>query len=278
MKKNIYIILAFFVLFLSNCDTKSSVGSDPKCEIISPADGNIFVPGEEVFISINASDIEGEIVELRLYIDDRLVNTFTKAPYEIYWNNTWDYVLGNYSIEAVAVDNSGAETSHEISVSLGKGLIYDDIIYDLDLGLLEYYGVLDNPSSYNFDVTLYSRSIISENQGNSIYFELFSSSAIDIVNGEYYFDRYSEDPFTFDYSDFSLDYDFSTETGIVGEVSNGIFRIEKVGEIYRVFMNGGSIIGYYEGALEYFDESGNRKSDSDSKLKSLPLRLSKLKK
>ena len=109
-------------LLFYNCD--KNVNSYPECEITSPVDGNIFVPGEDVFISIEASDKEGEIKELRLYINEGLVYTFTGPPYEITWNNTFEAGLGNYTIEAIAVDETEAETSHELNISLEQGLIY----------------------------------------------------------------------------------------------------------------------------------------------------------
>ncbi|MEN8121085.1 MAG: Ig-like domain-containing protein [Bacteroidota bacterium] len=270
MKKNIYFVLALFVIFLSNCE-KKEVNTNPECEITSPVDGDVFVPGEDIFISIIASDNEGEVEEVRLYLDGYLVETFTDSPYEFTWSNTWDFSLGNYSFEAIAVDEAGAETSHTISFSLEQGLIYNSVIYNLDMGTLEYYGLIDNTSTYdNFDVTLFSN--ILNNRVDSIYFELFSSSEIDIANGEYYFDRYTQNQFTFDYSDFFLDFDSSTGTGIVGVVSDGLFKIDRTGNIYRIFLDctsstGKPIIGYYEGVLAYFDRTLKSESGFHKKRK-----------
>ena len=261
------------LLFFS-CDKNNN--SNPECEITSPVEGNIFVPGEDVFISIEASDKEGEIKELRLYINEGLVYTFTGPPYEITWNNTFEAGLGNYTIEAIAVDEAEAETSHEITISLEQGLIYENEIYDLGFGFLQYWGVVSD-NVYNFDILLFSNSFSSSDVGNGIYFELFCASATDIVDGEYQFNRSSLAPFTFDYSDFILDYNVTTEIGISGLVSAGSTYIEKTGSTYKIFMNctsseGKSIIGYYEGALQYSDESGGIKSDFQSRLKSLPIK------
>ena len=250
--------ISISVLLLTNCKKEGS-NSNPECEILKPAEGDIYLPGEEITISINASDPEGKLKKVDLYINDQLAYTFYDAPYEINWKS-WGVPLGDYSIKVMAIDETGKETDKLVNIKLKSGIAYDNILFGLDLGALEYYGKATT-TSWNFDITLLSGSVISNNIGNVIFLEAFSPSSTDLVPGEYNFDAFGTGALnTFDYSDFAINYDFNTSNGISGKAVSGHLIIDKSGNIYKIFINtmtntGKPLNAYYEGSLQYIDRS-----------------------
>ena len=147
---------------------------------------------------------------------------------------------------------------------------YEGTEYELNDGYLEYYGVWGD-STYNFDITLVSSDVdynvvsgIPTGTGNIIYFELFSSSSTELVPGTYVFDPDgTSEANTFDEGNFALNFNFTTETGLVRQISLGSLIVEKEGSTYKLTIDctdsaGKKITGNYEGTLSFADWSGSK--------------------
>jgi len=107
-------VLTLFVaiLFLWSCE----VSQPPSCIINTPTDGFRAVRGDLIAVSVNAEDEEGDITEVQLYLNkSALVTLEFPFNYEI---NTADFRPGNYSLEAIAVDNEGLRSRDEVDFIL----------------------------------------------------------------------------------------------------------------------------------------------------------------
>jgi len=81
-------IVAVLIVLLSGCkknDTDENTNKLPTCEITAPPDGQEITKGETVTISVDATDSDGTIEEVRFTVDGvgkAAVNSF---PYNYEW-------------------------------------------------------------------------------------------------------------------------------------------------------------------------------------------------
>ncbi|NMH89675.1 VPS10 domain-containing protein [Flavivirga algicola] len=87
-------------------------GNGISASFVNPSDQQNFSNPASVYVKVNASDANGNISHVKLFLNNTLVRQENVAPYE--WNATGqnDPVLknmspGNYILKAVATDNSG---------------------------------------------------------------------------------------------------------------------------------------------------------------------------
>lgn len=80
-----------------------NVGTQPEVSIDAPLPDAVFAQGELVDVSVNATDSDGEVTEVKLYLDEQLVQTLTQAPYQYLLVNLDS---GIHALRAVAKDNS----------------------------------------------------------------------------------------------------------------------------------------------------------------------------
>jgi chitodextrinase len=78
----------------------------PLVSITNPMNNSTYFDTEELSISVNASDTDGEVKSVVMYADDALLGTDTIAPYEF----SWLPVIGEHHFVAIAVDNLGKTT------------------------------------------------------------------------------------------------------------------------------------------------------------------------
>ncbi len=150
----------------------------------------------------------------------------------------------------------------------GNHLNYKGITYNLDQGVLLYYGQwFDNPNSFNFDLTLLSSGIQYNEEedeytgkGHGIYFELFSSSETELIPGKYIFDQEeSLEPNTFKEAGFVINFDTSTEIGDVEEdIVSGSITIKVDGSTYDFIIDckddsGNTLTATFKGTLIFRD-------------------------
>jgi len=93
----------------------------PVCEILQPQNNADFTYGDEISISIDASDPDGYVHEVRLYINDVGVTSLFAFPYR-YVIQTGDYGGGEYVIKSTAFDAYGLTMSDQISVTVSTSL------------------------------------------------------------------------------------------------------------------------------------------------------------
>lgn len=106
----------------------------PFVSILDPLDGATFQPGDVINIDIAASDPDGTIAKVEIYVDSDLIQTDASAPFGASWSTTQ---VGTYILRAVAYDNDGLTTaSNKVLVNIQSGaasvlgLTFDAIIDD----------------------------------------------------------------------------------------------------------------------------------------------------
>ncbi|PIE78915.1 MAG: hypothetical protein CSA15_05385, partial [Candidatus Delongbacteria bacterium] len=90
----------------------------PVVSIDSPTDGSSFAIGETVSIEITATDSDGMVDQVDIYVGETMVTSLTSLPFNYNWD-TSDFEEGTYSLKAVATDNDGLTTeSSMVNVTL----------------------------------------------------------------------------------------------------------------------------------------------------------------
>jgi len=114
-------ITCIALLFTSACETEDEkVNQAPSCVIIAPTIGQEFVQGETVLISVEASDNDGLIAEVRFYIDDMGIASDDSFPFNYQWA-TSDVSIGNHTIKVSSFDFSGESNTDEVSIEIILG-------------------------------------------------------------------------------------------------------------------------------------------------------------
>ncbi len=85
--------------------------------ITSPLNHATYSFGESFTISVEASDPDGIVSEIKLYLSGDNLASLNTSPYE-YVLNTDEYSLGSYTIKAVAFDNEDLGKTYEIEVTI----------------------------------------------------------------------------------------------------------------------------------------------------------------
>lgn len=110
--RSLVFILFVALLFLRSCE----VIEPPACIISEPSDGFRAVVGDLIAVSINAGEEKGTIAEVRLLLNKSALTTL-EYPFR-YEINTTKFTPGNYSIEAIAVDELGLKSRDEVDFIL----------------------------------------------------------------------------------------------------------------------------------------------------------------
>ncbi|WP_175574457.1 Ig-like domain-containing protein, partial [Algoriphagus marinus] len=79
----------------------------PTISIISPNSNSQFLKGDNVNVTVNATDTDGTITKVEFYNGNTLLGTDTTSPYSFAWTNL---PVGNFTLTAKATDNKGAAT------------------------------------------------------------------------------------------------------------------------------------------------------------------------
>jgi hypothetical protein len=77
----------------------------PAVTLTAPAAGTSFNAGEDIVLAATATDSDGTITKVEFFEGGNLINTDPLTPFGVLW---FDVPRGNYSLTAVATDNSGA--------------------------------------------------------------------------------------------------------------------------------------------------------------------------
>lgn len=109
----ILLLISVFFVFLS-CKHENQ---PPECQITAPQQDEVISIGDEVSISADATDPDGDIKEVRFYVDNVGIGSATAFPYTVTWN-TNGKEAGTYRLKATVQDDEGEEASDEISVTL----------------------------------------------------------------------------------------------------------------------------------------------------------------
>ena len=119
--KTIFISLIGFLvsiaLVFQACKKEDDLNKAPSCEITKPSNGDECLQGEIVTISVSADDSDGNITEVKFYIDGEAKASVNTSPYNHNWN-TADVSFGDHIIEVKSTDNGGASTSDEVTIKI----------------------------------------------------------------------------------------------------------------------------------------------------------------
>lgn len=102
----------------------STSNDPPSVSFQSPID-NQFEEGASLGVVVNASDWDGTVTNVKLYLNDVLVRQENAAPYE--WGTAsgqqdaslLNLAVGSYELKAVAIDNDGATTEVTKQINVG---------------------------------------------------------------------------------------------------------------------------------------------------------------
>lgn len=86
----------------------STGNKPPAVSISSPANNASFTAPAGITLQANATDADGTISKVEYFYGSSSIGSATTSPYSVNWSNV---AAGNYSLTAVATDNSGATTT-----------------------------------------------------------------------------------------------------------------------------------------------------------------------
>ena len=92
----------------------------PTVTITNPPTGAVFFAPATVTIEATASDSDGSVSQVQFFVNGNSVGVATAMPYAAATNNV---PAGNYTLSAVATDNSGASSTNSISITVQAPLI-----------------------------------------------------------------------------------------------------------------------------------------------------------
>jgi len=102
-------LLTISILVFQACEKEDETNLPPSCEITLPADGEQYMQGKIVTISVDAADSDGSIAEVRFFIDEVSKSSVNSSPYTYDWNTAGENI-GYHTVKAVSFDNEGGST------------------------------------------------------------------------------------------------------------------------------------------------------------------------
>ncbi len=88
-----------------NC-TNANPNILPTVSITSPSDGFLLNQNDNAVIKVVATDADGEVAEVKFFINDQMIDNDTQAPYQSSWLAS---ETGSFKLTASATDDRGAE-------------------------------------------------------------------------------------------------------------------------------------------------------------------------
>ena len=124
MKREILLLtlilgLAALVFFMVNCgeEEKPEPNKPPTVSITNPANNAMIEKGESVQITVTASDPDGSIANVKIFIDNVEEESFNAPPYSLNVNADKADV-GQHTVKAEATDNGGLKATAQITVTI----------------------------------------------------------------------------------------------------------------------------------------------------------------
>jgi hypothetical protein len=105
--------------------TVAASNKAPTVSIASPANNATFTAPADLTVTANASDSDGTVAQLDLYLNNQLVRTEFSAPYEWGASGQNDPAIkglpaGSYTLRVVATDNDGASAQAQITLTVNN--------------------------------------------------------------------------------------------------------------------------------------------------------------
>ncbi|WMJ73330.1 Ig-like domain-containing protein [Cytophagaceae bacterium ABcell3] len=110
--------LNYFDAELVEENDEDPINVAPEVAITGPENNAAFDAGDNITITADASDSDGEVVLVEFFNGDEKLGETSSAPYSFTWENVEE---GTYTLTAVAHDNDGASTtSDEVTVVVNR--------------------------------------------------------------------------------------------------------------------------------------------------------------
>ncbi len=117
---SIFITAILLIVVVSCKKEEEKANQVPTCQITAPTNGQEIIKGETVSISVDATDSDGSIAEVRFFIDGVGKGSAFSFPYNYDWATSSESI-GNHTIKATSIDNNGGSKSDEITVDIIEG-------------------------------------------------------------------------------------------------------------------------------------------------------------
>ena len=119
MARILIILICFYSLFFLSSCKKDETSQKPTCKITAPANNSIIPACTLLSIYIISEDIDGQIVEVKISVDNSIKHVETGNPENFEWSlNTNNLSIGSHTIKASAKDSDGQEYSDEININV----------------------------------------------------------------------------------------------------------------------------------------------------------------
>ncbi|NCD12738.1 MAG: hypothetical protein EOL93_09305, partial [Epsilonproteobacteria bacterium] len=118
--KQSFIITAILSILTIGVYSCKEENQPPTCEITAPSNAEEFSVGDSITISADAEDMDGNITEVRFYVNGTGVGSANSFPYSYIWDTDAEDV-GLYTIKATSYDDENASTSDEVVIELISG-------------------------------------------------------------------------------------------------------------------------------------------------------------
>ena len=159
--------------------TPKSVSNTNKAPVVtfeSPTNGQNYNVGTNLYVKVNATDPDGSIQKVDLYLNDAFVRTETTVPYE--WDSQTDPVFANmqrgtYTLRAVATDNQGKTAEQAITISVGNNSEGGD-----NLKPLVSFATPANNQNFPVGTNLYVKVDASDQDGSIKNVELYLNNQL----------------------------------------------------------------------------------------------------
>ncbi|MCP4726134.1 MAG: serine hydrolase [bacterium] len=121
--RKIFILIS--LCFLAGCGSEGNSLNEPEntppsCSIVFPAEGSSFTLSDNITITAEANDTDGEIESVTFMINGSVRSTDTDSPYSYTWDVS-EEEYGNYEIIVSATDNENSITRQYLHISLSYG-------------------------------------------------------------------------------------------------------------------------------------------------------------
>jgi len=113
-------LLSLLIVTQQSCKKEETANQSPTCKITALANGQEITKGETVNVTVNATDSDGSIAEVRFFVDGVSKGSVSSSPFNFSWSTSGENT-GNHTLKATVSDNDGGNAADEISVVISDG-------------------------------------------------------------------------------------------------------------------------------------------------------------
>ncbi len=172
------------------------------------------------------------------------------------------------SVLLLILATTGCKKDKDDDKSPANYFTYDGTTYELSQGFLENYGQWELDEGFNLDVTMVSKGLTAvetggelttfSGTGDAVVFEMYSTSAGELVAGDYVYGEDSFDPGTFEFGALMIGFTGPDQFGEGVYFTGGTVNVKKSGSQYEISFDctapsGKKATGYFKGNLKYYN-------------------------